>query len=86
MAGCVAQWEEGQDLLVFRFKGLVIGADVTGGMLRYSLCIAVRGEYNREKLMRRLVNHVTQKKPSIRAQSFMNHTRQASADSQNKDI
>lgn len=31
LAGCGAQWEEGQDLLVFRFKGPVIGSDVTGG-------------------------------------------------------
>lgn len=86
MTGCVAQREEGQDLLVFRFKGLVIGADVTGGMLQYRLCIAVGGEHNREKLMSRLVNHVTQKKPSIQAQRFMNHTRHASTDSQNKDF
>lgn len=43
MAGREALLEEAQDLLVFRFKGLVIGAEVTGGMLRYRICIAVRG-------------------------------------------
>lgn len=85
-AGRVAQRE---DLLVFRFKGLVIGADVTGCMLRYRICMhSCRGRRggDKEKLMSRLVNHVTQKKPSIQAQSFMNHTRQASTYSQNKDF